>query len=239
MKCLNINAESIVIDRLFLKKQALNTYIRIMITFLIVEELSIIKYKINEYILILIYIYDKDNVIDERVQACFIRKVYIIDDLKINIFFDNDINNSKDITIFIEDYIAHINNCNVTISLKIRIIEIAIVKSVYQRKIIVILSKSKFSVEIHHLAVFNKKYLFKLEKILSFIVYVHLINAFIKTILLRNKFNISMQISRNDRLRKITKMNYFNIFHIFNDNNNKDETCNLIVKQSRSFKQTN
>ena len=208
-------------------------------TFLIVRDLKIIKHKINEYVIILIYIYDKDDVIDEKIWACFIKEVHIIDDLKINILIENDIDGSKDIIVFIENCIAHINSCDVIISLKIKIIETVVAKSIHLRKIIVISSKIEFSVEIHHLIVSNKKYLFESEEIFNLIVYAHLIDAFIKTILLCNEFDISMQVSRNYRLRRITEMNYFNVFHIFTDDKNEDKIRDLIAKWSRSFKQKN
>ena len=233
---MNINVEFTIIDCSFFKKQASNIHIYIMIISFIVRDLKIIKYKINEYALIFIYIYDKDDVIGERIRACFIKEVHIIDDLKTNIFIDNDIDNFENIIIFISDRIAHIDNCNVTIFLKVKIIEIVVAKSVHVRKIILISSRTKISVEIHYLIVFYRKYLFELKKIFNLIAYAHLINAFIKVILLRNEFDIFIQISRNHRLERIIKVNYFNVFHIATDNDNKNKICNLIVRRLRSSK---
>ena len=201
--------------------------------------MKITKHKINEYALIPIYIYDQNNIIDEKVRACYIKKIYIVDDLKVNILINNDIDDLKNIIISIESCIAHISNCNVIVFLKVKIIEFAIVKLVHLRKITMISFKTKFSVKIHHLIVFNKKYLFKLKEIFNLIAYAHFVNEFIKTILLRNEFNIFIQISRNYRLKRIMKINYFNVFHIIIDNNNEDEIRDLIVKRLRLFKQKN
>ena len=239
MKCLNIDAELTIIDRSFLKKQTFNIHIRIITTSLIIRDLKIIKHKINEYVIIFIYIYDKNNVIDERIRTCFIRKIHIINNLKINILIKNNINDSKDIIVFIKNHIAHINSCDVTVSLKVKIIEIVIAKSIHLRKIIVILLKIELSIKIHHLIVSNKKYLFESKEIFNLIAYAHLINAFIKTILFRNEFNILMQIPRNYRLEKITEINYFNGFYISIDNKNENEIRDLTAKQSRLFKQKN
>ena len=235
MKCLNIDAEFIVINRFFFKEQISDAYICIMITFLIVRDLRIIKYKINKYILIFIYIYEKDNIIDERIRTCFIKKVYIINDLKFNIFIDNDINESEDIIIFIENRIAYIKSCDVTVFLKIKIIEIVMTKSIYLRKIIVISFKTRISIKIDYLIVLYKIYLFESKKIFNLIAYAHLINAFIKTILLCNEFDIFVQIFRNYRLKKFIEVNYFNIFLIFFDHE-KNEIYDLIVKRFRSSK---
>ena len=205
MKYLNTDVELIVIDRLFLKKQTFNVYIRIIITSLNVRDLKIIKHKINEYVLIFICIYDKDNIINKKVRVCFMKEMHIIDDLKINIFINNNIDKFENIIIFIESYIAYIDYCDVIVSLKVKIIEIVIAKSVHLRKIIVILLRTNFSIEIHHLIVLNKKYFFELKKILNLIAYAYLINVFIKTILFYNKFNISMQVPRNYCLKKLLK----------------------------------
>ena len=167
--------------------------------------MKIIKHKINEYVIIFIYIYNKDNIINEKIRTCFIKKVYIINNLKVNIFIENNIDDLKDIIVFIKNYTTYIKNCNVIVFLKIKIIVIVVAKSIHLRKIIVILSKIKFSIEIYHLIVSNKKCFFELKEILNCIAYVHLINAFIKTILFCNEFNISMQISRNYRLKKLQK----------------------------------
>ena len=222
-----------------MKEQTFDIHIRIMITPLTVRDLKIIKYKINEYALIFIYIYDKDDIINERIRACFIKKMHIIDDLKINIFIDNDINESENIIVFIESRIAHINSCDVIVFLKVKITEIVVTKSMYLRKITMISSRTKFSIEIHHLVVPNKKYLFESEEIFNLTAYTHLMNVFIKTILLRNEFDISIQISRNYRLERITKMNYFNAFYIFTTDENANEIRDLTAKRPRSFKQKN
>ena len=119
--------------------------------------MKITKHKINEYILIFIYIYNKNNIIDERIRACFNKKVHIVDDLKVNIFIHNDIDDFENIIIFIESRIAHIDNYDVIVFLKFKIIETVVVKLMHLRKITIISFKMKSSIEIHHLTVFNKK----------------------------------------------------------------------------------
>ena len=234
MGCLNIEAEPTIIDRPFLKEQAFNAHIRIMATPLIVRGLGIIKHRINEYALILIYIYGKDDVIDERVRACFIREVHIVDDLKVNILIGNDIGGSEDIIVFIGGRTAHIGSCGVTVSLEVRTIGAVVAKSVHLRKTIVISSRAELSVKIHHLIVLNKEYLFESEEILNLTAYAHLVDASIKAVLLRNESDIPVQVPRNYRLGRITEMNYINAFHIFDDD---DEVRDLAAKRSRSSKQ--
>ena len=59
--CLNIETRLILINRAFFKKQALNTFIRIMTTSFIVRDLDINKHQTNEYALIFIYLKSKDE----------------------------------------------------------------------------------------------------------------------------------------------------------------------------------
>ena len=105
-----------MINRAFLKKQASDVYIRTIITSLTICDLKIIKHKTDEYVIILIYVYGKDDVIEKSIRACFIKKMHIINDLKINIFIENDVDESESISIFFKNKTTHINNCEVIIS---------------------------------------------------------------------------------------------------------------------------
>ena len=142
-----------MINRAFLKKQTSNAHIRTMITSLIVRDLKIIKHKINEYVIISIYIYDKDDVIEKSIRACFIKKMHIVDDFKINILIENDIDEFENISISFKNKITHINNYEMIVSLKVRIIEVIIDKSIHLRKTTIISFKIELSIEIHHLIV--------------------------------------------------------------------------------------
>ena len=226
-----------MINRTFFKKQTSNAHIRTMITSLIVRDLKIIKHKIDEYVIISIYVYDKDDVIKKSIRTCFIKEMHIIDDFKINIFIENDVDESESISIFLNNKTTHINNYKIIVSLKVKIIKIIIDKSVHLRKTTIISFKIELLIEIHHLAVQDRKYLFKLKKISNLTTYAHLINAFIKIILIRNEFNISIQIFCNYRLKRFTKMNYINAFHISNEKNNNIRE--LIAKRPQSFHQMN
>ena len=55
-----------------------------------IRELNINKYQNVEYIILLIYMIDKNN-IDKNVRTCFRRETHVVDNLKINIFIENDI----------------------------------------------------------------------------------------------------------------------------------------------------
>ena len=88
--CLNINVDVILIDKKFLKFQTFDTQIRIIIIFLTIRELNINKYQSVKYVILLIYIIDKNNV-NNDVRTCFRRKAHVVNDLKINIFIKNNV----------------------------------------------------------------------------------------------------------------------------------------------------
>ena len=142
-----------MINRAFFKKQILNIYIRIIITSLIVCNLKIIKHKIHEYIILSIYVYDKNNVIEKLIQAYFIKEMHIVDDFKINILIKNNVDEFKNISIFSYNKTAYINNCEIIILLKIKIIEIIIDKLIHLRKTTIILFKIELLIETHHFTI--------------------------------------------------------------------------------------
>ena len=217
-ECLNIEIEFILIDRAFFKKQALDTFIRIMTVFFIIRDLDINKHQINEYALIFIYIENKDEN-EKTARACFRRKIHIVDDLKANMFINNDVMKSKNINVSSNKRIAYIENCKIIVLMKIKSSEISIIKSIHLRKITIISSHSKISMKIHHLTMFDfRNFLFKFDEIDSLIIYVHLMNAFTNEILFRNEFNHFIKIPRNYRLKKFIELKYINVYHINDEN---------------------
>lgn len=68
-----------------------------IITFFIIRDLNIIKYKINEYVLLFIYIHEINNKIKKFVRVYFLFKIYIVSNFKANILINNDIINLKNI----------------------------------------------------------------------------------------------------------------------------------------------
>ena len=124
---------------------------------------------------------NKENKI---VRTCFRRKIHIVDNLKTNMFIENDIINLKNINVSFDRRIAYIENYKIIVLMKIRLSETPIIKSVHLRKITIISSYSKISMKVHYLIVFDfRDFLFKFDEIDLLIVYAHLTNAFTKEIL--------------------------------------------------------
>ena len=210
--CLDTDARLTLVDRQFLKSQASNVHLRIMITSLIIRDLSTRQHKIDEYVMIFIFMIEI-NVVDENVRATFRREIHVVDDLKTNILIDNDIMSSKDISIDSDKYTAHIESCKITILVEIKNSRTTVSKLVHSRKTTIISSRTKLSIEIHHLVVFDKEYLFELEDISYLTTYAQLVNVFTKVVVLRNESNKSIQVSRNHRLSRLNEFDYFNAYH--------------------------
>ena len=223
--CLDTKIELTLVDRQFLISQVSNVHLRIMIISLTIRDLSTRQHKTNEYVMISIFIIDI-NVVDEIARATFRREIHVIDDFKTNILIDNNIMSSKSIFVDSKKHTTYIVSCKIIVLVKVKNSNAIISKSIHLRKIILISSKSKISVEIHHLAMFDWDYLFEFENIFHLIVYAHLVNVSIKTIVLRNESNKLVQISRNHRLERFSELKYFNAYHL----DTIDDAKSLTVK---------
>ena len=86
--------------------------------FLKINNIKLTKLFINEYIAINFIIFDKFN--NKTINARFIRFVYIVENFKTNVLFDNNIFNSKNIVVHVDKQKFIVDNCDdFSISLKI------------------------------------------------------------------------------------------------------------------------
>lgn len=156
----------------------------------------------------------------------FCREIHLINDLKTNIFIEINIISFKDIVVNLITCTTRIESCNIIVSIKIRISNKFIFKSIYFRKFITISSRSKISIEIYYFAILeDRDFLFESNEISHLTSYVYLINVITKTIILRNNIDRLVYISRNYRLEKLFEIKYLNAFYI--DVNNVDEIKEL------------
>ena len=185
---LNIKIDIILVNKQFFKQKTFNVLIRIIIFLIFVRDVKANKYSFNKYIITNMYIfnYNKNDVV---VKAKIIQKIHLINNLKINIFFNIDFIESKKININIFNKTTYINNCNITALLKIRTLRIIVQISIYARKIIVVFSYTKIILSIHYTIILNNRNFFFESKKLNFLLYAYLINSNSKHILIRNENN--------------------------------------------------
>ena len=235
MCCLNTDADVTLINKKFLKAQASDNQIKIMIISLNVRELNINRHFTVEYVIVFIYFVDT-NAVDKKMKICFRRETHIVDDLKINMLIDNDIIDSKIFIIDLNNKTARINSCDVTVSIEIRSSKSSIVQLfVHLKKIIVVSAHIELTIFIHRMKNIlsaTRDFLFESKIINQLFMYAHLIDAVIEAIIVRNDNDVSMQISRNMRLNKIFELKYFNVFFADNENEQKnDEIRQLTIRR--------
>ena len=144
------------------------------------------------------------------------REIYLTNHLKINMLIDNDVIDSKDIVINSINKKTFIRNCDVKMLVEVRTREIyAQQRLIHTKKTITFLSRNQLIIFVHYLVdelSLNRDFLFELNDI-ELSLYVHSIDAFTKTILVVNDTNEIISISRNFRLNKLIKFDYFHVFH--------------------------
>lgn len=87
--------------------------------FITIRDLNINKYSTNKYAIVLMYFSNK-NKTENFVKTLIIREIYLIDDIKANIFIKNDVLKFENFNIFILTFSISINNCDVIISISIK-----------------------------------------------------------------------------------------------------------------------
>ena len=86
---LNSNYSIILINRVYLKKILLNAIIKKMLSLISIREVDSKIVHIDKYTQVEIYVY---NTINDQVPIdIIVIKIYIVDDLKINLLIDNNI----------------------------------------------------------------------------------------------------------------------------------------------------
>ena len=226
--CLNIEINVFFVDRVFFKTQTFKTLIRIMISLLKIRDLNINDYEIWKYVICDIYLSNVKN--DKKIVFFIQREIHLIDNLKINIFFDNDITSVEKFIIDIIKKHIIINNIEIFIALNIRSFKVAIQYLIYLRKIIMIFSYTKMIISIHNVILSNNRdFLFESNDDIKFSIYFYFVNTLTIFIIIRNEQNVSIQISKNYRLNWISKLNFSNVFYI--NDSNKNNVRHLIVKK--------
>ena len=77
----------------------------------------------------------------------------------------------------------------------------------------------------------NKNFLFEFVENVNFTSYIHLIDTFIFVVVIHNDHVQSMQIFRNFKFDRISKLNYFNVFQI--NSKQIEKIKSLTVKKSK------
>ena len=226
--CLNIESNIVLLNKRFFKTQTLEIFIRKIITLISIRNLDINKHISDEYAIIDMH-FSKKNKHEKSILIKITRETYLIDDLKTNIFIENDCIDSKEIVVNEAKYTTHINNCDVIIAVDIRTSRIVIKTSMHTRKTIIISSQFEVIVSVHYIIIFNNRdFLFELIDQLNLTLYAYLIIVDIKIIIISNNKNKIVHLFHNCRVDRMTKVDFLNVFQI------KSKIYDLIIKSFKS-----
>jgi hypothetical protein len=111
--CVNIDCETSLINRNFLKQKIINyaTYVRQCAKSFKIRNIDDVVVIITIYIFFIFRIFDV-TIDDKNVIAIFIRRIYIMKELKTKILLNNDIFDSKQFNINVKKQIVTIKNYN-------------------------------------------------------------------------------------------------------------------------------
>ena len=216
--CLDTNVNIIFVDREFFKKQTSNISIRIMTISISIRDFDTTQHWFSDYVITLIYFSNKKNEI--VVKTMITREIHLIDDLKINMFIENDLMKSKKIDINVTKRIAHIDNCDVIVALNVKISRTIVHTSIHARKTIIVSSHIEIVLSIHFITISaNRNFLFE-SKNLNLSFYAHLTDVEFKNIIVRNDDDKFVHISRNCRVKRMIELNFSNAYMIAIDDDN-------------------
>ena len=204
--CWNTEAEITLTDTKFFTQNSKDIRIRTMTTSITVRELNIQKHSSDKYVIAFMYFPSVDDT-GRSVRAMIIRKIHLIDNLKINLLIENDILSPKLIDISASTNSAYIESCGITVSIRLRSRFSSQVKFVHITRTIIISSQTEIAVPVHIISMPDRDYIFEPDQI-NFAIYAHIVNIDIKVILIRNNTYTPVKIPRNFRLDKITEMTY-------------------------------
>ena len=106
-----------------------------MIFSISIRNLNTTKYFSIDYIIVLIYFNNKKN--DKSIKIKIVKEIHLINELKINIFIDNDFIESKKIKINVINNFVYINNYEITIFLNVKTFRKIVHMLIYVRKTII------------------------------------------------------------------------------------------------------
>ena len=144
------------------------------------------------------------------------RELHIVDNLRVKILIKNNIIKSKEIVINIVNKKARINSYSITINIIARFKDDFVRRKIFIKLSIFVSSYSEIMLLIKKINLSNNRdFLFKSAQTnTNLIIFAYLINYIIIEVLIRNKSNISIYISRKLRLENILEINYENYFQI-------------------------
>ena len=210
--CIDIDCKFIMIDRQFLVSKKSNYAADVMKTNSIkINEIDSVSLFISKKIVLNFIIFEKTD--DDSVKVSFTRYVYIVDDLKVKLFINNDIFESKNMMFHVNKSKLIIKSCdNFTTSLHVTLKENERVKQAVR-------SLAVITILFHTCAAVSMKFKNKLSRNRDFMfnfhdvdrldakneIFFHIVNVNFCAVQVRNTTNKSIFIFKSERLNTLMK----------------------------------
>ncbi len=210
--CLNTDTEVSLIDKNFVLNRLSKAHIPLMISSLTIREIEVNVHETKKYVNFSIYLSSKK---DSKKMIEIHKEMHLIEDLKTNMLIENDILESKNIIINIQEKKIVISSCqNMIIEVKIHQRDSFVRRNVISQFASVVSSEfyAKISYKMKNLSS-NKDFLFESFSEISVFIYAHIIDVKTTEVIVRNESSRSMKISRNFKLEVTQKIQYENCFY--------------------------
>ena len=146
---INIDANIILTNENFIRRQKFDVVVRKMIFSIIVRNLNTIQHENSNYVILFMYLLNIK--IDASTKIFIEKKIYFVKNLKINMLIDNDIIVFENIVTNVDKQKITIRNCDITIFMKIRFRIIHVQqRSIHVKKIIILSSRIQLIIIVHN-----------------------------------------------------------------------------------------
>ena len=116
--CFDTNVNVTLINAIFFHRQNFDVSIRQMITFFTMRDLNISQHQNSNYVIVLMYFVDVKD--DNSIKIFIRREIHLVNNLKINMFIDNDVIVSENVVLDLVKKQTFIDNCDVIIVFDVR-----------------------------------------------------------------------------------------------------------------------
>ena len=235
--CFDIDVDVNLINENFFRRQNFDVSIRKMIIFLTIRDFDTNQHETINYVICFLY-FENTQKNDVFFKIIIRRKMHLISHFKINMLIKNDIIIFENIVIDSTKKQIHIDNCDIIVFVKIRFRNTQTQQRfIHAKKIIILSSRNQLIISIHQFndELFeNRDFFFEFDDT-KFIFYVHLIDFFIKIVLISNDIDKIIKIFRNYRLNKFVEFDYSHVFHIDNENESIQKLTIRTFKSNHKF----
>ena len=218
LEYLDIKADIIFDDVKYFQEKSKDIQIRTMISFITVRDFETNKHCIDKYAICSMYFSNIDKN-DNKILAKITKEIHLMNNLKTNLLIENDVLRPESIDIFTFTSSTFIESCDVIISITMQIRSTSQIRLIHAIKIS-ISANSEIAISIHRITILDRDYMFESKELINLSIYAHIIDSNTTTILIRNKNDKSIRISRNFRLKNLIELDYSNVLQVSTKNSN-------------------